>query len=74
MHIAYLTPEYPHPQSNSSGGLGTSISNMANALIEKGVKVSLVIYGQETDNVFGENGIEFHLLRQRKYKIGGWFF
>lgn len=74
MHIAYLTPEYPHPQSNSSGGLGTSISNMANALIEKGVKVSLVIYGQETDSVFGENGIEFHLLRQRKYKIGGWFF
>ncbi|MFD1095250.1 glycosyltransferase family 4 protein [Salegentibacter chungangensis] len=74
MHIAYLTPEYPHAECTSSGGLGTSILNMATALVEKGQKVSVVVYGQKEDKIFQERGIDFYLIRQQTYKIGGWYF
>ena len=26
--IAFLTPEYPHPKTGNSGGIGTSIKNL----------------------------------------------
>ena len=29
MKIAFLTPEYPHPKTGNSGGIGTSIKNLA---------------------------------------------
>ncbi len=74
MHIAFLTPEYPHPGCNASGGLGTSIKNLAQVLVKHGVEVSLVIYAQEEDRNFVEEGISFHLIRQKTYKIGGWLF
>ena len=57
-----------------SGGLGTSIKNLAIALNEKGINVSIIIYGQETDEEFEEQGISFYFLKQRKYKTGGWYF
>ena len=46
---------------------------MANALVNKGIKISVIIYGQKEDINFQENGIMFHLLKQRTYKFGGWF-
>ncbi|MFN4762880.1 glycosyltransferase family 4 protein [Gillisia sp. Q332] len=73
MHLAFLTPEYPHPLSTSSGGLGTSIKNMVNTLSEKGIKVTVFIYGQRQDKIFTENGIRFHLIKQRNYKFLGWY-
>ncbi len=73
MHLAFLTPEYPHSLSTSSGGLGTSIKNMVTALIEKEIKVSIFIYGQSTNEIFTENGIKFHLIKQKKYKFLGWY-
>ncbi len=73
MHLAFLTPEYPHPLSTSSGGLGTSIKNMLTALAEKGIKVTVVIYGQKQDKIFMEGGINFHLIKQRNYKFLGWY-
>jgi len=73
MHIGFLTPEYPHPKTNSAAGIGTSIKNMVTALTEKGVKVSIFIYGQSTDEIFTEGGIKFHLIKQRKYKFLGWY-
>ncbi|MGB8706053.1 MAG: glycosyltransferase family 4 protein, partial [Gillisia sp.] len=73
MHIAFLTPEYPHPACTSSGGLGTSIKNLAEALIDKAVEVSVVIYGQDQEKNFVEEGINFYLIKQRKYKLGGWY-
>ncbi len=51
MHLAFLTPEYPHPLSTSSGGLGTSIKNMVTALAEKGIKVTVFIYGQQQNKI-----------------------
>lgn len=73
MHIAYLTPEYPHPRLGNSGGMGTSIKNLVTALVAEGHQVSLFIYGQKRDDVFCENGVTFHLIRYIKYRFGGFF-
>ena len=57
MHIAFLTPEYPHPKIQHSAGLGTSIKNLVAALVRKDVKVTVFVYGQPKAEVFEENGI-----------------
>ena len=74
MHLAFLTPEYPHPRVHSSAGIGTSVGNLAVALAAQGIKVSVFVYGQRGDAVFSENGIKFHLIRQRTFSLAGWFF
>lgn len=73
MHLAFLTPEYPHPHSTPSGGLGTSIKNLAEQLVKRGHKISVFIYGQEEDQVFEEEGIEFHFIKQLNYAFLGWY-
>jgi glycosyltransferase involved in cell wall biosynthesis len=73
MHIGFLTPEYPHPKSTSSGGLGTSIKNLASSLVAENIKVSVFVYGQKTPLRFKENDIEFYFIEQRKYKFFGWY-
>ncbi len=73
MHLAFLTPEYPHPSSTPYAGLGTSIKNLAEGLIQKEIKVSIFVYGQKEDLKFTENKIEFHFLRQRNYPFLGWY-
>jgi len=74
MHIAFLTPEYPHPKVNHSGGLGTSIKNLVVALVEKGISVTVFIYGQPQAIVFEENNVVFHLISNKKYQFAKWFF
>jgi L-malate glycosyltransferase len=74
MHVAYLTPEYPHSETGSSGGLGTSIKNLATSLRREGVEVSVLIYGQQHNKQFDENGIHFHFIKQKIYKFGGFYF
>ena len=74
MHIAFLTPEYPHSKIKHSGGLGTSIKNLVMALVAKGVKVTVFVYGQPKSEVFEENGIAFHFISNKKYQLGKWFF
>ena len=69
MHIGFLTPEYPHPKSTPSGGLGTSIKNLASSLVAENIKVSVFVYGQKTSLKFRENDIEFHFIEQQKYKF-----
>lgn len=73
MHLGFLTPEYPHVRTNAAAGIGTSIKNMVESLVKKGVRVSLFIYGQEEDDIFEENGIQFHLIKQRKFQVLGWY-
>ncbi|WP_298247528.1 glycosyltransferase family 4 protein [uncultured Christiangramia sp.] len=73
MHLGFLTPEYPHLRTNAAAGIGTSIKNMAESLTLKGIKVSIFIYGQKEDEVFEENGIKFHLVKQRRFKLLGWY-
>lgn len=74
MHIAFLTPEYPHTVSTPSGGLGTSIKNLAQELVWNGVEVSIIIYGQKKNHTFTEDNIHFYLVKQKNYKFGGWYF
>lgn len=68
MHIGFLTPEYPHPKTGNSGGLGTSIKNLVRGLQASGHRVSIVVYGQKADEVIQEEGLALHLLRNKKIK------
>lgn len=74
MHIAFLTPEFPHPKTLNSGGLGTSIKNLASALTNNGEQVSVFVYGQVSDEIIEENGITIHIIKQKKYTFATWFF
>ena len=73
MHIAFLTPEYPDVRVLHSAGIGTSVKNLAVALTQKGVKVSVFVYGQNEAVDFEEEGVKLHLIKAQKYKILGWY-
>jgi glycosyltransferase involved in cell wall biosynthesis len=68
MKIAFLTPEFPHPKTGSSGGIGTSILNLAKGLTLQGHEVSVLVYGQKEDAVFTENGIFYYRIKNIKLK------
>ncbi|MFY8111196.1 MAG: glycosyltransferase family 4 protein [Flavobacterium sp.] len=74
MHIAFLTPEYPHPRVLHAAGIGTSIKNLVEALVTKGIQVSVFVYGQSEGAIFEEAGVTVHLLKNRKYKMLGWYW
>lgn len=74
MHIAFLTTEYPHPKTGRYGGIGTSIKNAAEGLVAAGEKVSVFVISQQESDIFKENGMEIHLIAQRKYWFLSWFF
>ncbi|MFD2828772.1 glycosyltransferase family 4 protein [Leeuwenhoekiella polynyae] len=73
MHIAFLTPEYPHPDFNRSGGLGTSIKNLAASLVQAGETVTVFVYSQAQDREFEDQGVQIHSIAKRKYKFAGWY-
>jgi L-malate glycosyltransferase len=73
-HIAFLTPEYPHEKTTHAGGLGTSIKNLAEALSEQNIEVTVFVYGQQKGEIFTENKIHFHLIQDKKYVFAKWFF
>ncbi len=68
MKIAFLTPEYPHPQTGKSGGIGTSIMNLAKGLRDGGHSVIILVYQQQEDVVFKEDGITIHQIKNIKIK------
>lgn len=74
MHIAFLTPEYPHPKVKHAGGMGTSIKNLAEALVKQNIQVTVIIYGQNHSDHFTENGINFYAIADKNYVVGKWFF
>jgi glycosyltransferase involved in cell wall biosynthesis len=73
MKIAFLTPEYPHPLTGHSGGIGTSIKNLAQALAEKGFQPTILVYGKSEDVFFEENGIHFYGIKNVKFKGFSWY-
>lgn len=73
MKIAFLTPEYPHAKTGSSGGIGTSIKNLAQGLVNLGHEVLVLVYGQNTDAVFLDEFIEIHQIKNVKFKGLSWF-
>ncbi len=71
--IAFLTPEYPHPNTGNSGGIGTSIKNLAQGLLAQGCAVRILVYGQKTDAVFEDNGIVVQQIKNVKRKGLSWW-
>lgn len=74
MHISFLTPEYPHPKTGSSGGLGTSIYNLAKALTRNAVNVTIFVYGQPHDEIFLDEKVRIVQIKNVKLKGFSWFF
>lgn len=74
MHIAFLTPEYPHEKMPHAGGLGTSIKNLAEALTQHDIAITVFVYGQQKAEIFTENNIHFHRIKDKKYAVAKWFF
>ena len=74
MHICFLTNEYPKA-GFPHGGLGSFVKTMAEALVSKGIQVTVVglnyVLSDETENVNGVN-----IIRIRKSKVKGlaWYF
>jgi glycosyltransferase involved in cell wall biosynthesis len=73
MKIAFLTPEYPHPKTGSSGGIGTSIKNLAVGLLAEGCSVRVLVYGQKEEGLFYDNGIIVQQIRNVKLKGVSWW-
>jgi glycosyltransferase involved in cell wall biosynthesis len=73
MKIAFLTPEYPHPKTGSSGGIGTSIKNLATGLLAEGCSVRVLVYGQKEEGVFDDDGICIQQIRNVKCKGLSWY-
>ena len=74
MKIGFLTPEYPHEQTGNSGGLGTSIKNLAHALTALGHEVVILVYGQKQDATFLDDAVAVHQIKNIKIKGLSWFF
>ena len=72
MKIAFLTPEYPHSKTGNSGGIGTSIKNLAIGLLAKGVSVHILVYGQKEDDTFSDDGILIQQIKNVKFKGLSW--
>ncbi|RBN50292.1 glycosyltransferase family 4 protein [Flavobacterium psychrolimnae] len=73
MKIAFLTPEYPHPKTGGSGGIGTSIKNLAMGLLAEGCSVRVLVYAQKEEGVFYDNGICIQQIRNIKFKGLSWY-
>lgn len=73
MKIAFLTPEYPHLKTGSSGGIGTSIKNLAMGLLAEGCAVRVLVYGQKEEGVFDDNGICIQQIKNVKFKGLSWY-
>lgn len=72
MKIAFLTPEYPHSRTGNSGGIGTSIKNLAIGLLSQNVSVRVLVYGQKEDAFFYDNGILIQQIKNVKFKGLSW--
>ncbi|WP_416444060.1 glycosyltransferase family 4 protein [Leeuwenhoekiella sp. A16] len=73
MHIGFITPEFPHERSTHSGGLGTSIKNLAISLVQNGAQVSVFIYAQKENHLLKWEGIDLYFVKNQQYKILGWY-
>lgn len=74
MKIAFLTPEYPHARTGNSGGIGTSIKNLAKGLLEVSCQVRVLVYGQKEERIFEDDGIIIQQIKNVKVKGLSWFF
>jgi len=73
MKIAFLTPEFPHPETGTSGGLGTSAKNLAEGLAKAGHQPLILVYGQKADAFFEHHGLQIYQIKNVKFKGLSWY-
>ena len=73
MNIAFLTPEYPHAKIGHSGGIGTSIKSLSQGLINEGVNVRILVYGQNEEEIFDDEGIVVQKICNIKFIGLSWW-
>ncbi|MBS7786400.1 glycosyltransferase family 4 protein [Flavobacterium sp. CYK-55] len=73
MHIGFLTPEYPHAQATASAGIGTTIKNLAQALLKQKIKVSIFVYGQSKAEILEEGLLTIHLIPLQQKGFFTWY-
>ena len=74
MHIAFLTPEYPHPKITNGAGLGTSIKNLATELVKLKHTVTVFVYSQDATEIIDDVGIVIHKITYKKHPFLSWYF
>jgi glycosyltransferase involved in cell wall biosynthesis len=73
MHIGYITSEYPHSRFDIPvGGIGTFTKTIAEALVKKGYRVSVIIHSQGKEVSFNENGVEIYHVKTYRIKGVTW--
>ncbi|MDI9308995.1 MAG: glycosyltransferase family 4 protein [Limnohabitans sp.] len=73
MKIAFLTPEYPHKLTGSSGGIGTSIKNLTKGLLALGHECRVLVYNQNSDGNFLDEGVVIQQIKNVKVKGLSWY-
>jgi glycosyltransferase involved in cell wall biosynthesis len=64
--------EYPHASTGSSGGLGTSIKHLAQALLAEGHKVTVFVIQQDNGAIIDDNGIQLYKIKHKQYPAFNW--
>lgn len=75
MHICYITSEYPK-EGFPHGGIGTFVKTIAQSLVKRGVRVSVVGYNYtDQDEYTDDNGVNvYRLKRYNGIKGLQWYF
>ena len=68
MTIGFLTPEFPHNATGTSGGIGSSILNLAKGFYQIGHTVKIFVYGQNNDEVVVEPEFTIYKIKNPKLK------
>ncbi|MDD7885169.1 glycosyltransferase family 4 protein [Flavivirga sp. 57AJ16] len=74
MKLGFVTSEYPHAKIKHAAGIGTSIKNLAIALADKGIDVTVFVYHQNKNEIFIDENVEIHLIKKKRFKVATWFF
>lgn len=75
MHIAFITPEFPHSSFKSIvGGIGTFTKNLTEALLANGNEISIFIYSQKESEIYREKNISIHYVKKKTVKGFTWLF
>lgn len=73
MQVGFITSEYPHPKVSHAAGIGTSIKNLAIALVKKDVGVTVFVYHQEESKIIEDEGVSIHLISKKNYRFLTWY-
>lgn len=74
MHIGFITSHFPFRDAKSVGGIGTSVKNLGDELVKLGHRVSVFVYGQQSDEQLFESGIQIYKIQNVKCKGFSWYF